>query len=136
MSKSGRYSADRKKIEAVSAAKTVEVAECGTIFMVGDINATIDLPAAASAGKGWWCKFVLTANAGAGDVIINLNGSDTLVLVSATAADGAATDITGTAQIAFKNGAGKTGDQLEMFTDGTSWYGLGIAQLATGIDAE
>ena len=33
MAKSGRYSADRKKIEVLTAAKTVEVHDCGTVFM-------------------------------------------------------------------------------------------------------
>ena len=135
MSKSGRYSADRKKIATVSAAKTVEVAECGTVFMVGDINATITLPDAATAGPGWWCKFILSADLSAGDVVVTPAGSDTVELVSATAADGAAMDVTGTGQVEFINGAATKGDQLEILTDGTSWYALGMAAAATGIDA-
>ena len=34
MSKLGRYSADRKKIETLTADKTVEVSDCGTLFIL------------------------------------------------------------------------------------------------------
>lgn len=134
MAKSGRYSADRKKIEVLTAAKTVEVHDCGTVFMAGDINATIDLPSAAAAGKGWWCKFVLTADLSAGDVVVNLNGSDTLEVVTVSAAGGA-TDITGTAELQFKDTVATKGDQIEILTDGTSWYALGHCAADGGIDA-
>ena len=135
MSKNGRYSADRKKIATISAAKTVTVPECGTVFMTGDINGTITLPLAADAGPGWWCKFILSADLSAGDVVITPAGSDTVELVSATAADGAAMDIAGTGQVEFKNSAAAKGDQVEWLTDGTSWYALGMAGVATSIDA-
>jgi len=135
MSKLGRYSADRKKIATISAAKTVTVPECGTVFMTGDINGTITLPLVADAGPGWWCKFILSADLSAGDVVMTPAGSDSVELVSATAADGAAMDIAGTGQVEFKDGAAKKGDQVEWLTDGTSWYALGMAAAATGIDA-
>ena len=38
MSKNGRYSADRKKIATIAAAKTVTVPECGTVFMTGGLQ--------------------------------------------------------------------------------------------------
>ena len=63
-------------------------------------------------------------------------GSDTVELVSATAADGTAMDVTGTGQVVFKNSAATKGDQVEWLTDGTSWYALGMAAAHTGIDAE
>lgn len=135
MAKSGRYSADRKKIEVLTAAKTVEVHDCGTVFMAGDINATITLPSAAAAGKGWWCKFILSADLSAGDVIVTAAGSDTIEIVSACSADGAAVDISGTGQVNFVDTAAKKGDQVEFLTDGTSWYALGMCGLATGIAA-
>ena len=134
MSKSGRYSADRKKIEALSAAKTVEVHDCGTLFMTGDMNATITLPSAAAAGKGWWCKFILTADLSAGDVIVTAAGLDTIEVVTVSAAGGAP-DIAGTGQLNFVNSAATKGDQIEFVTDGTSWYAVGHCAANTGIAA-
>ena len=64
MSKLGRYSADRKKIESVTGtSKTIAVADCGTAFIMATPGAsgacTYTLPAPATAGKGWWCKFIV-----------------------------------------------------------------------------
>ena len=135
MAKSGRYSADRKKIEALSAAKTIEVHDCGTIFMLSSNNYTITLPSAAAAGKGWWCKLVAGADIASNDIVVTAAGSDTIEVVIVTGADGTATDQTGTGQLEFKGGAAKKGDQIELFTDGTSWYGLGFCVADDGIDA-
>ena len=44
MSKLGRYSADRKKIDTIGAATTLTVADCGTIFMVSSFTGAIILP--------------------------------------------------------------------------------------------
>lgn len=134
MAKLGRYSADRKKIEAVSAAKNVEVAECGTIFMLSNFTGAIVLPSAATAGKGWWCKFVMSANLAAGNITIDLTGSDTIELVASCAADGTAVTLSGgTAQVNLIDDVALKGDQVEVFTDGTSWYALGCVAAATAI---
>ena len=58
MSKLGRYSADRKKIQDVdttNATITVDVADCGTIFVLKNSATaiTMNMPAASKAGKGW-----------------------------------------------------------------------------------
>ena len=51
MAKLGRYSADRKKIKALTASHTATVAECGTIFTTasasGAITVTLPSPSAA-----------------------------------------------------------------------------------------
>jgi GH43 family beta-xylosidase len=75
MAKSGRYSADRKKIEVISGNKTIEVADCGTIFTIGSASATLTLPTMAAAGKGWWCRFVVNDESQA--VTINKAAADT-----------------------------------------------------------
>ena len=57
MAKLGRYAANRFKIEAVSADKTVEVSDCGTMFVVAG-GTGLTLPTATDAGKGWWIRIV------------------------------------------------------------------------------
>jgi len=124
MSKLGRYSADRKKIDTIGAATTLTVADCGTIFMVSNFTGDIILPSVASAGKGWWCKLVMTADLAAGNITVDLSGSDTIELAAA-AADGAAVTLGGgTAEIQLVSGKAKKGDQVELFTDGSTWYAL------------
>ena len=79
MSKLGRYSADRKKIEAITADKTVEVADCGTVFSVDASSAVeLTLPTVAAAGKGWWCKIVTTDTTAATTVVTA--GSENVLL--------------------------------------------------------
>ena len=82
MSKLGRYSADRKKIESVTEAKTVAVADCGTIFTItpGSSDYTVTLPTVSNAGKGWWCKFILAAS-GTAQVTVAQSTSDSNDLV-------------------------------------------------------
>ena len=83
MAKLGRYSAQRRKVEAIDAgsadaAKTVEVSDCGTLFAIDATNdVVITLPAIAAAGNGWWCEFLLkTAVASGKSVVINLAAAD------------------------------------------------------------
>ncbi len=81
MSKLGRYSADRKKIDSLSTNKVVEVSNCGTIFVLNsgstaDGTYTASLPSCADAGNGWWCKFVIGEITG-GDVLISASADDT-----------------------------------------------------------
>ena len=79
MSKLGRYSADRKKVEALTAAKTVLASDCGTLFTLGTAGGfTVSLPDAATAGKGWWCKFILTDTTTATcDITVSCSSDDT-----------------------------------------------------------
>ncbi len=119
MSKIGRYSADRKKIEALTAAKTVEVSDCGTIFTCNSAGGafTVTLPTAKAAGKGWWCKIFRVDDAG-DDVTIGVNGDQVYgVEVSETCAE---IDSTNDIVLAGAN----AGLQAEMISDGTNWLAL------------
>ena len=135
MAKLGRYSADRKKIESVTAAtKTVEVHDCGTIFMMDAASSatTFTLPKASDAGKGWWCKFVAGIDHNDADHVIQINSNDSdnlhinMFSVEAQNVGAGASLSTGSASTAVKKlsleGA-KTeiGDQYELVTDGTLW---------------
>ena len=143
MSKIGRYSADRKKIEALSDDKTIQVADCGTIFTLasgsdgvagrsGDYILT--LPTLAAAGKGWWCKFILTETTG-GDVVISGSASDVAkvhVSIQGGGPSGGAATTAGQTQIAaqqslkFDVSACAINDQVELVTDGLKWYGTAL----------
>ena len=127
MSKLGRYSADRKKIENLDAAKTVLVADCGTIFMVtdsGDAGYTVTLPAPATAGKGWWAKFVvnsatLASNAG-DDVLFSTDDDTDAICVHIDINNSLSADVAADT-VAFDHTAIK-GTHLTWWTDGSTWF--------------
>ena len=80
MSKLGRYSAQRRKVEVIDASaeaatKVVEVHDCGTLFAIDATEgATITMPLISAAGNGWWCEFLIKTAGKA--VAINLNAGD------------------------------------------------------------
>ena len=83
MSKLGRYSADRKKIETLDSAVTLKEADCGTIFglLSGSVAYTVTLPPLADAGRGWWCKFVYVDSISNGaNATIAVHGDDSAAL--------------------------------------------------------
>jgi hypothetical protein len=128
MSKSGRYSADRKKIEALTASKTVAVSDCGTIFTADSSGGaiTVTLPSAASAGRGWWCK-VIRVNGHVNDVTIGVN-SDQCYGIEAS---GSSVEINGTTDIVLAGAV--TGIQVEMISDGTNWLVLAHGRSAADV---
>ncbi len=148
MSKLGRYSADRKKVEALTAAKTVAVAECGTLFTLGTAGGfAVTLPNASACGKGWWCKFIVkvapttayTVDASTGDGN-NLHGVLNYASGSMVAGSGGATPTQpdGTAgsavdRVSFVANKAKIGDQCELVTDGALWYATAMAYGVDGI---
>ena len=112
MAKLGRYSADRKKVETVTASKSVAVAECGTIFVASD-DYTLTLPTCADAGKGWWIKGVQTV---AGKTLtVDVNNQTTIGIEASNAALAINTDIAIT---------GTAGAQVEVVCDGTRFIVL------------
>ena len=132
MSKSGRYSADRKKVEALTASKTLGIESCGTVYtVVGDAAITINLPDVATAGKGWWIKVIKTGAAS--------GGQD--VTISCTAGDGDAfMGVELSPTHAVMNGddlviedAANKGTQVEILCDGTNYHVLAFSVLAAGI---
>ena len=128
MSKSGRYSADRKKIEALTADKTVEVHDCGTIFTADSSSGaiTVTLPTPAAAGKGWWCKVVRISDS-AHDVTIDVGGES----VKGLEISGGFTALGATADIIL-SGA-KEGIQVELISDGTNWLAIALGRLAADV---
>ena len=117
MAKLGRYSANRFKIEDVTADKTVELHDCGTMFTVAG-GLTLTLPAANVAGAGWWCRIVKSDE-----------GTDILIVATSTL-DGQAVEGSGNIESLSNNfsidgNAGK-GSWAEIWSDGTQYYATGI----------
>ena len=145
MSKLGRYAADRKKIEEVSAAKTLVQADCGTIFMLasGSADYTISLTTVATAGKGWWCKFVLgfAPSSDTNNVTIAQSTDDTNNIVNVTVVHGPANRLAAHSASFLHTGDGANfdlsfgaiGDTLELFTNATKWYGQAICSSSLSI---
>ena len=122
MSKNGRYSADRKKIEAITANKTVEVSDCGTIFSVDASSAVeLTLPSVADAGNGWWIKVIVTDTTA--DTTIVTAGSENVLLgyVLNRAEDDDVITVTSDADgDTITIGSGTTaGSVVELICDGT-----------------
>ena len=150
MSKIGRYSADRKKIEALSDDKTIQVADCGTIFTLASGSDgvagrsgeyTLTLPTIAAAGNGWWCKLILTETTG-GDVTVSGSAGDANkvnVHVVGTAAGGGAATVPGSTPVAtqqalrFDVSAGAVNDTVEILTDGSTWYAQAVCSGSAGV---
>ena len=122
MAKLGRYSADRKKVEALTASKTIEVAECGTIFFCDVNDATMTLPTSAAAGNGWWVKFVLSDEPGTKLRITAADGAT--MVVSAIAADGV-TQSDATTNLDLGT-SGDIGDVVEVICDGSKMYAFAL----------
>ena len=124
MAKLGRYSADKKKTMEVGADTTLTNNDCGKIIFV-TATCTITLPDAAAVGAGWWCKII--KNFGTGNVINIVATSDL---------NGVGRADSGTIfnnDISFHTDATK-GTVLEIISDGTQWFAVGIASSADGFN--
>ena len=136
MSKLGRYSADRKKVESITASKQLEVHDCGTLLMLNAAaGCTITLPSVADAGKGWWVRIVIGTNVSSNTAVITEKTSvDTDVLVGGivelevdTSDDGPST--TGATTLTIANALDTVGDFVEIICDGSKFYFHGQTKL-------
>ena len=126
----------RKKIAKITAAKTIDVADCGTLFMVSNPTGgtyVVTLPSPSTAGVGWHCKFVNSNVSGNMTNIVRIDGAASTM--AAVVVDGGSTtaNIDGAAANQFVNflAASLHGDWCEVWTDGTYWY----AEAWSGINA-
>ncbi len=128
MAKSGRYSADRKKIEALAASKTVEVHDCGTIFICS-AAVTLTLPTASAAGEGWWIRVVKATAASGG--AISITATSTLQGVGV---DGNGVGVALSGDFTLHTD-GNEGCMVEIYSDGSQYYAFGVADTANGFTA-
>ena len=154
MSKLGRYSADRKKIETLNADTTLKEADCGTIFglLSGSSPFTVTLPPLDTAGRGW-CKFVYVdsmANGANATIAVHSDDASTQALNiqrvassgshlganNANETSGVSGSIREASSVAFSDQAAATNDTIELIawvpksSDDASarkgWYGHAI----------
>lgn len=135
----------RKKIVTLSAARTIAVSESGTTFLLDATSAnlgyTITLPVVATAGSGWYCRFIVVDSPSATNYVITENtASDTNVVHGAFAesdvsAAQAAAHTSGTAatQVNLVAGTTEPGDYVDVLGDGTNWYVTGLGQTDAAI---
>ena len=116
----------RRKVVALTAARTVVSADSGTIFTLGTAGGfTVTLPNASDAGAGFYCRFVvkvapttaylINATAGDGD---NIYGS----VMNSEGGAGDLTNGTGTDVLTIVANKGQIGDYIEIMSDGSKWY--------------
>ena len=139
MSKLGRYSADRKKVQSLTAAYSVTQADCGTIFILNlAAGFTATLPSVADAGNGWWCKFIVGTNCTSNDYIITeATATDTNVLITLiseleTDTNDNGPSSTGHTTITLPNATDTVGDLVEIVCDGSNFYCHGATVLDGG----
>ena len=136
MSKLGRYSADRKKVVALTTTATsIQPAACGTVFMLDGTDYSADvthsLPHPSDAGAGWWCKFIgktAVLDSGGDDCLIKVRAAgastfvDDLILlqIHETAGSAGLQDVD--ADFVTVKGEAVGGSQLEFITDGNKYY--------------
>ena len=130
MSKSGRYSSDRKKIASLTNAvsTTAEVADSGTVFTATGASGTTTyvLPTIAAAGKGWWCKVVKVGAAGeSGQIRISAHADDGSTPMKGIEASQTCAALSGE-DLDIEDGA-DPGAQAEFICDGTRWIVLAHA---------
>ena len=139
MSKNARsaYVASKQRIEAVSANKTLEIAETGETYMIdastAASNFTLTLPAVQ---EGAYFNFVLVAASAADSEVMIDTGSGAeirglTVVVTAAALVTAVAD----AQVKFPDSAA-LGSRLSLVCDGTNWIiseAVCSAAFATGV---
>ena len=136
MAKSGRYSADRKKVATLTNAATTNgtLAQCGTVFIATGASGTTTyvLPAIAVAGKGWWCKVVKSAAAGAGGTIVVSAHADD----GGTAMVGIESSLTSVAlagdDITLADGT-DPGAFVECICDGSQWLVQTVSSTAADV---
>ena len=137
MSKNGRYSANRIKIQEKTANFTVEVSDCGTLFVIDPAADTlVTMPTAAACGKGWWIEVMVDEEDG--DVVDNdVNiGFTTSSKVTGllVAGDGGGSSIGGSAAhdfIVFDAGQSKSGELVRIMCLGDRFVAHGFIEDAT-----
>ena len=134
-------------VESITAAKTLVAGDSGKVFMVSDPGSagyTITLPLPADAGAGFTAKFIISTDVlsdGAGEDVIMTDGTKDKMVINyidsadADASSNVATSVVhdlGADTIGFDHTAVK-GDFIDLFTDGTTWYGYGISGVNAGV---
>ena len=128
MAKLGRYSANKYKTRSVSSDTTLDKNDCGKIVFVS-ATCTITLPNAATAGAGWWCRIVKTSGAASGAISITATSD-----LNGIGIDGSGVGVNLGDDCTIHTDTTK-GTTLEVVSDGSQWYAVGLASTANGFTA-
>lgn len=120
--------------ETVIATNVITAAESGTTFFLSsatEFASTLPAPAA-----GLFYRFIVTAAPSGADYTVVTNAAAQILAGRVHDAGGAAGDVEATATgttINFVSAASVVGDMAEVYSDGTSWFAICSAAVATGI---
>jgi len=146
MSKVGRASrnASYKRVETITASKTITDAESGELYFIGDVGASIDITLPALKA-GAYFKFMITEEFDNNSSIVDIltaGAAGTIKGAVAVAED----DATGPNYILDSGSATKctldgdpdikAGSYLEIECDGTNWYVTGTILTDAGQNAD
>jgi len=135
MSKLGRYSAQRRKVEVLGGTKTLTAADCGTMFTIGATVGAITLPTVAQAGKGWWCEFWVNDISQA--CVITAPGTDLILGRVSSQTDNVETQLHPVTDIPTEvltfTAAVVRGDWASLWCDGTNYYVTGHSRIVDAI---
>jgi len=115
----------RKNIHKIDGAYTMLASDSGKTFMLSATGGTvaITLLPAANLVEGWFCKFVVDENTPSNAITIGA-GSTIIDFVMKDAGGNASNSSAGTQKTNIIVGATATkGDYINIFCDGTSYYG-------------
>ena len=115
----------RKNIHKIDGDYTALASDSGKTFMLSATGGTvaITLLPAASLVEGWFCKFVVDENTPSNAITIGA-GSTIIDFVMKDAGGNASNSSAGTQKTNIIVGATATkGDYINIFCDGTSYYG-------------
>jgi hypothetical protein len=113
----------RKHVHALDGAYTVLASDSGKTFMLSATGGTVAITLPTTLEKGLHYKFVTLEDTPSNAITIAA-GSAIIDLVQKDAGGDAANSTAGTAVSNIIVGTSSTqGDMINLFTDGTTWYG-------------
>mgnify|MGYP003131805218 CR=1 FL=1 len=117
---------NRRKVKKIANTSTIDVADCGTEFLISAMNAgayTITLPTLANAGPGWHCTITnFDADASLGQVVtIAADSGDGSKIANNFLDDDVYASEEAGNDLKFAASSLK-GEYMEIFTDGEFWY--------------
>ena len=113
----------RKNVHALDGAYTVLASDSGKIFMLSATGGTVAITLPTTLAEGLHYKFVVLEDTPSNAITIAA-GSSIIDLVQKDAGGDAANSTAGTAVDNIIVGTSSTqGDMINLFTDGTTWYG-------------
>ena len=113
----------RKNVHALDGDYTVLASDSGKIFMLSATGGTVAITLPTTLAEGLHYKFVVLEDTPSNAITIAA-GSSIIDLVQKDAGGDAANSTAGTAVDNIIVGTSATqGDMINLFTDGTTWYG-------------